>query len=301
MAIPAIVAVTPSRGPTLGGELVRVVVRDAAPLVTVSLGGRPVIPTAREERPQGSVLWLAVPPLVVGASRLVIENLDERGQPIGGERAEWSAYEAEPVDLVSDGVVTRVTRRLLQLLRTHVVSHVRMATAVDFEDEVGDAARLTPIAETPSLTVSGPVLELNRFYAPTRTVEVSDTPAGPRVIERAPSLTVDLVYEVTGTSRSGVELLNLISAVATFLARTRWLALPRDPHDAEAGLVRWELDLEGGMRSTVGSADGVHVFTTQVRIRGVTLDAGNATGAVAPATNETQLELSLGGKEVEGG
>ncbi len=297
MAAPVIVSMTPSHGVSVGGDLVRLVVRDAGRFVGVWLGGRPVLFSSREEQAEGSVLWLRMPALVVGQALLVVENLDDHGQPIPGERVEWRGYDADPSNLVTEGIIAAITRALLRMLREHVVPSVRLAVAVDFDDDLVDGARLVPLAESPSITLGGPALEINRFYAPVAPTRLPvATPAGPRLVEAAPGLTVDLIYEVSGSSERAVELLNLMAATSRFLGRTRWLGLPRDPLRPEAGEVRWELDAVGGMRSTTSGNDGVHVFSTQIRIRGVTLDQGNTTGVVVPATEETQLELSLGGR-----
>ncbi len=297
MAVPVIVSMTPSRGASVGGDLVRLVVRDAGRFVGVWLGGRPVMFSSREERAEGSVLWLRMPALVVGQALLVVENLDDRGQPIPGERIEWRGYDAEPSNLVTEGIVVSITRALLRRLREHVVPTVRLAVAVDFDDDLADGARLVPLAESPSITLGGPTLEINRFYAPVAPTRLPvATPAGLRIVEHAPGLTVDLIYDVSGSSDSAVELLNLMAATSRFLGRTRWLGLPRDPLAPGAGEVRWELDTDGRMRSSSSGNDGVNVFSTQIWIRGVTLDQGNTTGVVVPATDGTQLELSLGGR-----
>ena len=297
MAVPLIVSVSPSQGRSVGGELVQVVVRDAAPLVGVWFGARPVLPSAREESPEGTVLWLSVPALVIGQLVLRVENLDDHGRPVPGERAEWRWYEVTRPSLVIEGIVAQITRVLLRMLRAQVVESVRLAVAVDFDDEPGDGARLTPLAESPGLTLGAPTFEPNRFYAPVVPVRaVVASSVGPRLVEYAPGLTVDVIYEITGSSQRAVELLNLMAATAAWLNRTRWLTLARDPDDDSAGTIRWELDAEGGMRSSVGGADGVHVFSTQFRIRGVTLDPGAATGPVAAATEETQLAMSVGGE-----
>ena len=110
MAVPAIVSMSPSRGPNVGGELVRLVVGDAAPQVAIWLGDRPVLFSAREEHTVGSVFWLRLPPLVIGEANLVVENLDERGRPVPGERAEWRGYTAEPSSLAVEGIVAAITR-----------------------------------------------------------------------------------------------------------------------------------------------------------------------------------------------
>jgi hypothetical protein len=275
---------------------VRLVVRDAAPYVGVWLGGRPVVFSSREERADGSVLWLRIPPLVIGEALLVVENLDVHGAPIPGERVEWRGYEAEPSNLVVDGIVADITRALLRMFREHVAP-IRYSVAVDFDDDQGDAARLVPQADSPGLTLGGPALEINRFYAPVApTRRPVATPQGPRLVEEAPGLTVDLIYDVGGSSQSAVELLNLMAATVRFLGRTRWLGLRRDPLDPAAGEIRWELDANGAPRAATPGGDGVHVFSTQIRIRGVTLDHGIATGVVVPATEETQLDLSVGGR-----
>ncbi|NVJ28962.1 transcription factor, partial [Myxococcus sp. AM011] len=68
---------------------------------------------------------------------------------------------------------------------------------------------------------------------------------GAELVRRRPAYTVDLAFTLTVASERTAELFNLMAAVATFLNRNRWLAMPRDAEDASRGTVRWEMDADG--------------------------------------------------------
>lgn len=293
MAVPEILTVTPTRGTTLGGELVRVEVRALTPLAVITVGARTIEPQAREVRGDVTVVWFTLPPRLDEGALLVVQNLTPTGLPIPWERAEWDGLLLQPADLAGEGLLVRITRALLRGLKSYAAPKARIAVAIDFDAEAGDGVRMVPVAETPALTLAGPRLEVNRLYAPDRPLrETWVTPEGIRTVERTAALTVDLVYEVTGTSRAAIELLNLMAALSTFVARTRWLELLRDPAVAGSGLVRWELDAEGVFQSQIGARDGVHVFTTRLRVRGVTTDWTAAQGPIGGG-GQMSFDLSV--------
>ena len=296
MAVPEIMSVTPTRGTTLGGELLRVEVRNLAPHAVLKIGSRIVEPQAREVRSDGAVLWVALPPRLSEGAVLVVQNLTPAGAAVLGEQDEWDGLLLQRADLTGEGLLVRLSRALLRALKAYAAPTARISVAIDFDADAGDGVRMVPVADTPALTVSGPRLELNRLYAPDQPLrETLVTPEGLRTVERTAAMTVDLVYDVTGTSRAAIELLNLMAGLSTFLSRTRWLELVRDPDDPGSELVRWELDVDGPFQSQLGGRDGVQVFTTRLRVRGVTTDWSAARG---PVGGEGQLAFDLG---VDGG
>ena len=100
-------------------------------------------------------------------------------------------------------------------------------------------------------------------------------PEGPEIVRHAPPLTVDLELQLTGSSDSTLELLNLIAAVGRFLNRTRWIEMLRDPAHADGGTVRWELH-GGPIRTRLDGPDGLGAFTVDLVVRGFDLDEGGA-------------------------
>ncbi|RMH79047.1 MAG: transcription factor, partial [Actinomyces sp.] len=61
---------------------------------------------------------------------------------------------------------------------------------------------------------------------------------------------------------------------ATFLNRNRWVELPRDPDDPDAGAARWEMDPEGEVQTRLDGPDDVRVFTCGFVVRGFDIDEG---------------------------
>jgi hypothetical protein len=50
--------------------------------------------------------------------------------------------------------------------------------------------------------------------------------------------------------------------------------MPRDAARPERGIVRWELDLDGEVRTQIGGSGGIHVSSVSFVLRGVELVPG---------------------------
>ncbi len=106
----------------------------------------------------------------------------------------------------------------------------------------------------------------HRFLIVKRSDQMDETTTNP--------ITVDLSFTITAALDRTVELLNLMAAVATFLNRNRWFALPRDPEDEDAETVRWEMDPDGDFQTRLDGPDDVRAFTCGFVVRGFDIDEG---------------------------
>ncbi len=210
-----------------------------------------------------------------GAVDVELLNLDPAGQPIPGERAVLPlAYRFERPAIAREADLTRVIRQLLRELKRQVVANVSTAVSVDYDD-TADGQSIIAMAKLPSLVLTGPTLQQNRFYSANEPhYDVVGTPTGLQAVRRKPPLTVDLVFGLTVASSRTAELFNLMGSVATFLNRNRWLELPRDPSAPDRGTVRWELEADGDFRTQLASRDDLRVFTCGFVVRGFDVDEG---------------------------
>lgn len=293
MAVPTLIAISPSSGPTSGGDLVRLTGADFAPRVAVELGG--VAAKVLAVRSEAGT-WLAdvrTPAHVEATVDVVLRNLDAAGAAIPGEEATLpGAYRFLRPRIVKEADLTRLVRALLRELKRQVIANVSMTVSVDYDDTTIDGMNVIAISKLPSLVLSGPRVVENRFFSTNEPHEdVVAGPAGPELLRRRPPLTVDLVFTITAASDRTVELLNLMAAAATFLNRNRWVELPRDPESPGAGTVRWEMDPEGEFQTRLDGPNDVRAFTCGFVVRGFDIDEGlplNLGKAVADATLDTE-------------
>ena len=184
-----------------------------------------------------------------------------------------------PANLVQESDLTRLVRKLLRQLKTEILENTSITVAVDYDDTTADGLDIVAIATLPSLVLSGPRLRENRFFATNEPVELLVPGSYAKQWDQfGPVHTVDLGFTITGASRSTVELLNLMAATASFLNRNRWLELNRDPNQADAGTVRFEMDPESELRTHLNGADGVRAFTCGLVVRGFDIDEGELLG-----------------------
>jgi len=278
MATPILARISQDRGPTSGGDIVRLSGTGLSDRIAVWFGGAEaqVLRVVRLENTTfADVRTPAHTPALVD---VIAWNLDLEGLPIAGERSTLSqAYRYLRTPLTSEATLTRIVRAMLQALKRDVLENTTITVSVDYQEPVDDegSAVAVPVARVPSLVLSGPVLRENRFY---RTVEAEEEIVlgehGPEVRKRRPPFTADLSFTITGASASTAELLNLMNAFATFVNRNRWLSVPRDPEDASSDRIKWELHLDGEMRTKLASGDGIRAFTAGVVVRGVDIDEG---------------------------
>jgi hypothetical protein len=290
MAVPVLTSVAPATGLATGGELVRLLATGLSPTVSVLFGRTAGVVLAVHSEGGHDVVDVRTPATAAGAVDVIVDNLDATGRPVPGERALiTNAYTFTRPDLRVEADLARVVRTLMRLIKDQVLEELHLSVSIDYAEPNSDGVLVTALATLPSLVLSGPVLRDNALY--TDRVNGTETVPGltaDDIVVRRPSQAFDLSFQIAGASDRAIELLNLMAAVARFLDRNRWLEVERVHGRPELGLVRLELEADGGTRMRAGGQDGVHVFTGGLVVRGVPLVDG-------PALERTRLltDISL--------
>ncbi|MBU8900789.1 IPT/TIG domain-containing protein [Corallococcus sp. M34] len=276
MAGLSLTSVTPSSGPTSGGDILRLAGVGFAARVAVRLGGlRAEVLSVREEAGT-SYADVRTPAHEAGRVDVEVLNLAADGRPIPGQAVVLpGAYRYLRPRIAKEADLTRLVRTLLRALKKQVVANVSASVSVDYDDSVADGLNVIAMASLPSAVLSGPTLRESRRYSTNVLYEdVAQGPSGVELVRRRPAYTVDLAFTLTVASERTAELFNLLAAVATFLNRNRWLVMPRDAEDTSSGTVRWEMDADGEARTQLGSRDDVRAFTWSLVVRGFDVDEG---------------------------
>lgn len=222
----------------------------------------------------------------VGAYDVVVQNLDDDGAPIAGEYAvAESAFAFVLPDLSADSDLSRVVEALVLELRRQVIREVVVSVHSDYDAETGDALNVADVATLPALILAGPQLVENRFYSENgqQEVEVDDE----TFVTRAVPYVVDAIFRVYGLSDRRRELLNLSQAVLRFFRKNPYLSVQRNPLDATAGVVRFEIDFQQGDEPALasrGSNSNLGSFAGTILIRAIPIEdmPGLGAGAFAP-------------------
>jgi hypothetical protein len=291
MAVPSLTSVTPSSGPTSGGDILRLVGTGFAARVAVHLGGLRAEVLSVRQQSGASHVDVRTPPHEAGTVDVELFNLSADVRPIPGEAAVLSgAYRYLGPRVAKEAALTRIVRTLLRELKQQVVANVSASVSVDYDDTVADGLNVIAMASLPSVVLSGPTLRESRRYSTNVLHEdVVQGPSGTELVRRRPAYTVDLAFTLTVASERTAELFNLMAAMATFLNRNRWLSMARDEEDASRGTVRWEMDADGEVRTQLGSRDDVRAFTWGLVVRGFDVDEGMPFD-IGKAVVGTQLE-----------
>ncbi|MCP3104518.1 IPT/TIG domain-containing protein [Myxococcus sp. K15C18031901] len=276
MARPFLTFVTPSSGPTSGGDILRLAGTGFSSRVAVRLGGLSAEVRSVREEAGTHFVEVRTPPREVGRVDVELLNLSVDGNPIPGAASVLrGAYRYLRPRVAKEADLTRLLRTLLRELKRQVVANVSASVSVDYDDSVADGLNVIAMASLPSVVLSGPTLRESRRYSTNVLREdVVQGPSGAELVRRRPAYTVDLAFTLTVAAERTAELINLIAAVATFLNRNRWLSMARDAEDASRGTVRWEMDADGEARTQLGSRDDVRAFTWGFLVRGFDVDEG---------------------------
>lgn len=231
----------------------------------------------------------------IPASVVTIENLDNDGNPIPGESvtaADAFTYLRPQLDGATS--LQWIVRSLLREFKRQVFPNTVLTTHTDFDDTTGDALNIVALAKLPALVLTGPDLRKNTFYSEHGGVQIS---SGARSSDRkqAPR-TVDLLFELIGAADNSGVLLNLMAAVESFFERNKFLVVDRNPDDAGAGRVQYEMELtaDAAVQSRSNESNVRH-FLGAFEIRGfdVELDtvARSWTSDYTPTDGEVVLQI----------
>ncbi len=292
MTAPTINAVDPSVVPTSGGELLALTGEGLTPEVAISFGDAPA---DRVRAYGGSNVYVASPPRHVGSVDVRVQNLDADGEPIPDEvftlpGAVTFARRslAEPSNLV------RLTRAVIQRLKRDVLDNTVLTVSVDYRDDDGQVLRAVPLAELPSLVLTGPTLKPSPNYVDNGAVERRAVgPNGPELKRQRRRRTKDVEFALTGAAERTQELVNLMSLLESSLVNDPWITLARDPNNETLGAVRWPFDIADDVRTNSEDREGVRVFQATLTLRGFDVAVGAVTERAQPADSiEVAFEQS---------
>ena len=256
MAVPAITSLSPTTGPTGGKILVEILgsgfrlppipptgPTDGIVPKTVDVQFDGVSATGVQVIADGRLTCLPVSHLAATVDVKII-NLDDFGVPIGGEEVtEADGFDYALPSLTDQSDLTRLVRGIIREFKKQVLPNTVLTVSTEFDSDTGDMLNITDIAEHPGLILIGPSLAENRFYSVNAPQE---TPA-PGVDEfylRRPPKTVDLGFDIVGTSDNSVELLNLMFQTQQFFERNKIISMLRDAADPSKGSVEYEIEID---------------------------------------------------------
>lgn len=259
MAVPTITSVTPSRGHSGGGTLLRIVGTDfQLPPDPPASGSGPVPPApatvrvfvggveARRVRVASATVLYVTTERRDPAAGLAVEvrNVGPHGETLGGEVATLAAaYEyARPV-FTTQGDLDRLVKALHAELVRQVFPQVVVTAHVDWTDDPAAILRGAKNAPTPCVFLAGPVLRPNPVYRTNVGERVSV--AENVVLEHRAPLTDDVVFTIGAIADKYATLLALSSALRDFQLRNPFLHFPIAEGSSE--LVRYDLQWEGDL------------------------------------------------------
>ena len=215
-----------------------------------------------------ALMYVLVPTTALdgaGTVDVTVENLDDDGVPIPGESVTKTlAFTYLQTSFTQDSTLVRVVRKFIRELRRQVLRNTTIAnTHTDYDAATGDTFNLTELQELPSLVIIGP--ELDKYTQPD--IMIYTDSFGVKTQQRQP-LYADLSFQLVGAADRHVVLLNLQSALVTFIQRNPFLIVDRDPDDPAAGQLKFELVFpsSGGAPSINGGGDDNNVSTFGARV-----------------------------------
>lgn len=296
MAVPTISSLSPTSGVT-GGRFLVVVqgTNFQLPAAPPATGPAPKPPASvrawlvaadstlteveRVDVVSATQLHVLVPSHDPGVVALRVDNVDASGTTIPGETVTLANALTLRRPMLSgeaataERILARVVRTLLRAVKREVMENVALTVHTDFDATPADGLNTIEIAELPSLVFVGPQLTNNRFYSSNVPRQVT-VPGGFATLR--PSRCVDVGFNLLAASESVLELLNIQQEVAAFFERNPYLYVQRDPADASAGRVRYELALTSDPQSgNTPNESNVRQFSAALVVRGVDLDDPN--------------------------
>lgn len=297
MAVPTLSAVLPALGVPGGGNLVELQGTGFRPwsipapsngpagsfreTVAVTFGGAAA---TRVAVVSGTKLYCLAPrsPLPVvapdygeGAVDVVVQNLDDSGDPISGEAATLAdGYTYQRVQLALESDLTRVVRILIREFRLQVHPNVSSSPHTDYDPNASDLANEVGLATLPGIALLGPELMEDRSRSFNARQIVSAPTPGQFLTRRAP-YAVDLAFTLVGLSSRKIESINMMAAVQAFFEANKYLDFDRDPADPNKGTVRHPLHLLPGadMKADAGSnASNLRSFSGRFSLDGFQLE-----------------------------
>lgn len=208
-----------------------------------------------------------------GAVDVVIQNLDDNEDPIGGESitlVDGYDYRRIKLDATVQADLVRLVRRFMRMVKAEILPEVVLTVNTDWDRDT--LTQYVDIAKLPAIVLIGPGTPENRFYSQNSKPESFRN--GRVETSRKPH-TVDLLFDMVGISDDPIEALNILSVAIEFVNRNPFIFLDRDPADLSKGKVKYEFDFQPAGGFSMGNKSNksnVHSFNGSVVIRGFDIE-----------------------------
>lgn len=220
-----------------------------------------------------------------GPADVVVQNLDDSGAVIATATLPTCWHWRRP-DLNEQSDLSRVVRAFIVELKRQILPNVNWPSSTDYDDTSGDLLNEVKLAKLPALVIASTSIEDNVAHGTSEPMEIED-PSDPNgFVTMAAPIAVDIVMAIVGVSDNSVELINLASAVRRFFRKNPRITVDRDPEDASAGTVAYDIQWDASpIDAQIGaSADNLRTFSGSARIVGFGLEQLFGFGAGGPGT-----------------
>jgi hypothetical protein len=270
MGVPQITTVTPSEGLASGRG--RVVIRGSQfrvqessaesgalePTVSVTFNGvdaEYVLPIAHYRLDVVTPRFLDDPEDLPAAVDVVVTNLDDNGDPIGGETVTkvdgFTFRHPDLVQTASDGTPTAfstlqaINETFIQVLRRDLLLEVVPSTDPDWSDD--PASGLTAVASLPAVTLDGPMVEVSLKYRSSEQVLTNTGDLDESVTMSVAPFTGKLSWGIVIISDRKHDAVHAMNAAADLFHRRPVFDVPvkagsSDTYPAELAVEEWSTD-----------------------------------------------------------
>ena len=264
-----ICSITPTEGPTQGGNLVKVACEGIDHQVGVVFDNCPAVVSLVHNQQ----CFVQAPVHDAGDVDVCIFSQGERFIKHHG-------YRYQRAKLARQSDLTRLVRTIIRQLKAHVLPTTSMCVDVEYAGQIPEDNLAATYASLPALVITGPDIRENRQLSDNAGPQMSD--AHGNFVHCRPAYTADLTFSLVGASSSTVELLNMMSASITYLHQATYLSMHRDAEHPEFGVIRWPLSITGEVRTHLDNPDGIRSFSCQFCVHGFDLSAAAPMSATKP-------------------
>ena len=277
MAAPTITSIAPTQAPAAGNIHMEITGTNFKEYVPAASGliGDDWTPSVRVlidgvEAPYASTvdttsIWVTVPAYTgldelkesaFSAVDVVVQNLDEDGDPIVGEEAtleEALVYvrrALRPPTLGNSPPAKRITKHILQLFKQQILSNTTAHTNTDYSSD----ATITKVAELPAIAITGPGVEHDPYGR--ENPEQEQTVLDGSYTGLFPNATFyKYTYQVSAESGNQAELLTLMGNIDAWMQSNAYLYLTADLPSSYVVKVPLVATEPMTLRSTLGTSN----------------------------------------------
>lgn len=219
---------------------------------------------------------------------LTVYNLDINGDFTSeiGSLSGGVAYARADLSVKDD--LERISLALMRTVKRLVIENVMITESVDYtSDPSAPSFQIVDTAKLPTIVLTGPMLEENKFYDQQVPIEQVSPTAWKR---RRHLQTSDMVFKVAGYDSSYLRTSRLQALMTKAMESHNTITVERDADDPSKGKITYQLDAADFTMAGSPNNSDVRMFTGELRIVGVTFE--DVAGFPGQAVREQGGEVS---------